>query len=363
MATRKWSVLTDPWTRHKCLAACLAAGFASLSYYLTATLNAPVPGERVPNLEVASPADSEALAGVTGADLIRPALSRRPADGDPDAVWGDMTHDLQAAAVGYPGRVAIYLKDLKRGRTWTYQADDLFPSASLIKVPIMIGVFDKIRAGELSMDTSLVLRRRDRAGGSGSLKRYRSGSRFTVARLLANMIDESDNTATRMLIDEVGIPYLQQEFSKLGLVYTEINPEGMSLRSRPVTYENYTTAREMAGLMERIYDGRAVDVVSSARMLQLMKHLKYRSRLAKGLPPGWKIAHKTGMLRGACHDSAIIFAPQGNYILAVMTGRNKDYYAAKRFITRLGRITYKYYGGASDLYARAVVRRPRRSHV
>lgn len=257
--------------------------------------------------------------------------------------WNELVQRLEVEAITYPGRVAIYLKDLKRNRTWTYRGDDLFPSASLIKVPIMAAVFDKIHGGELSLNTKLVMHRRDRVGGSGSIKWYPDGTSFTVETLLKHMIDESDNTAAHMLISAAGFGYLQQQFPKMGLLYTEIFPEGMSLRSAPVRYENYTTAREMSMLLEKIYRGEMVDPYSSELMLEFLKHHHAKARLAKHVPVGWEIAHKTGLLRGACHDSAIIFTPHGDYILTVLTGQNRSYSRAKDFIDHLGRITYQYY--------------------
>jgi beta-lactamase class A len=267
--------------------------------------------------------------------------------------WETMTQELSRLAARHKGRTAIYLKDLRTGRTWTYHPDDLFPAASLIKVPIMISVFRKIHDGELALSQQLVLRRHLRVGGSGSLKWQRDGSKFTVRELLQRMISESDNTATAMLIEAVGMGFLQQEFPKIGLLYTGIYPEGMSIKGGRVAHENYTTAREMTMLLDRIYHGEYLDKHSSALMLDILKHKKaVASRLAKGLPRGWEIAHKTGLLRQACHDSAIIFSPEGDYAITVLTGQNPDYRSAKDFISRLARITFRHYGGMPNYYAR-----------
>ena len=271
-----------------------------------------------------------------------------------DADWQVMTDELSRHAARHKGHVAIFLKDLKTGRTWTYHPDDLFPAASLIKVPVMICVFDKIHEGELALSDVLMLRRHNRVGGSGSLKWRPDGTKLTVRELLQHMISESDNTATNMLIERVGMGYLQQEFPKIGLLYTGIYPDGMSLKAGRVAHENYTTAREMTMMMDRIYHGEYLDKHSSALMLDILKHKKaVASRLAKGLPRGWEIAHKTGLLRMACHDSAIIFSPEGDYAITVLTGQNPDYHSAKDFITGLARITFRHYGGMPHYYARS----------
>ncbi len=265
-----------------------------------------------------------------------------------DAEWATMVAALENLAYNYSGHVGIYIKDLNSDRVWEYNPDRLFPSASLIKVPIMAAICAKIKRGGLSLDTQIKLTRRDRAGGSGSLKWVREGTSLSVMEIVYKMITESDNTATKMLVDYEGISYFQQAFEKMGLVYTRIYPEGLTLTSGRVARENYTTAREMAGLMERIYKGELVDRELSEFMLDVLKHNKSRSRLRKGLPIGWEIGHKTGLLRKSCHDVGIVFSPRGDYLIAVLTGAVPTYAGAKGFISRVAKLTYDYYKVDSD---------------
>jgi beta-lactamase class A len=157
------------------------------------------------------------------------------------------------------------------------------------------------------------------------------------------MITESDNTATKMLIDSVGMDYLSAEFRAMGLEHTNITPEGMSLTSRAVKRENYTTAGEMGGLMERIYAGSLVDKAASEFMLDVLKHTKSRTRLRRGLPLGWEIGHKTGLLRRSCHDVGIVFSPRGDFVIAVLTSEVPSYASAKTFISKVAKLTYRYY--------------------
>lgn len=260
-----------------------------------------------------------------------------------DAEWGEMVAGMEKLSRDYRGNVGIYMKDLETGRTWEYHADTKFPSASLIKVPIMAAVFEKIRKGELSLDTQIRLTRASRVGGSGSLKWVRDGTSLSVMEIIYKMITESDNTATKMLISAVGMDYLSGAFGEMGLEQTNINSEGMSLTSRPVRKENYTTPREMASLMERIYDGELVDAKSSEFMMEALKHTKSRTRLRRGLPVGWEIGHKTGLLRRSCHDVGIVFSPRGDYVIAVLTSKVPSYASAKNFISKVARQTYKYY--------------------
>jgi len=84
-----------------------------------------------------------------------------------------------------------------------------------------------------------------------------------------------------------------------------------------------------------------------------MKGKKGKTRLAKHLPVGWEIAHKTGLLRRVCHDVGVVYSPNGDYVVAVLTGRNPTYGRAKEFITEIGDITYKHYRGDFGFVARA----------
>lgn len=244
----------------------------------------------------------------------------------------------------FPGRMGVYIKDLKTGRTWEYRSDELFPSASLVKVPIMVALFEKLQKKELRMDDELVLRRGEKRGGSGHLRWLRYGTRLTVRQLLEKMITESDNTATNMLVNHVGFDYLQNRFANMGLVYTKIYPEGLSLTSGRVEKENYTTPREMAMLVEKIYAGEMINSKASAQMLEIMKRTKTHSRFAKLLPRSWELAHKTGMLRLSCHDVGVFFAPRGDYLMAVLTWKVPDYKYAANYIAQISKITFRYYG-------------------
>lgn len=308
------------------------------------------------------PAPPTATVGQAGPSISAPpAPEMKP---DPrDAAWDRMISSLDSLSARYPGRVSIVVKDLRSGRTWMHNPDDLFPAASLIKVPIMIAAFYKMKDGGLSLDERLAITRRNRVGGSGSLKWAPDGTKLSVRELLVHMINESDNTATKMMLDRIGIGYVQQQFPRMGLLYTGIYEEGMSIKGGRVAHENYTTAREMEMLLEKIYRGEAVDKPSSDLMMEILKKPKaVASRLAKGMPSNWEIAHKTGLLRQACHDSAIFLTPNGDYAVTVLTGQNASYSQAKNFITKTAHVTFENYAGPRYLASAASARRRRRPH-
>jgi beta-lactamase class A len=261
--------------------------------------------------------------------------------------WDEMVATLAPIVDNYEGDVGLYIKDLKTGHTFERNADKPFVSASLIKIPIMVAVCQAIHDGFLSLDTRIKLRSSSRRGGSGELKWVHSGRTFRVSDLLYQMITKSDNTATAMMIDKLGYGYLNNSFNKFGLEVTQINPRGMSLASyiHP-SDDNYTTPREMGNLLEKLYKHELVDDALSDMMLEIMKGAKGRSRLAAYLPGDWKFARKTGLLRRYCHDVGIVFSPNSDYVICVLTGHNNNYRKAKGFIASVGRKAYEFMGSS-----------------
>lgn len=256
-----------------------------------------------------------------------------------------MVQNIQKVSESYNGDVGILIKDLKSGRTFEYHADHTFVSASLIKVPIMIATFEAIREGKISLNTRIKYKKSFRRDGSGNLKWARAGAYYPLSYLIYQMVTKSDNTATAMIIDLLGYDYLNHKFATMGLNATRIAPTGMSLASRLLdpAMDNYTTPREMAELLEKIYKHQVVTDGLSDLMIEIMKGANARTRLAKNLPNQWQLARKTGLLRKNCHDVGIVFAPEGDYILCVLTnGKTENYRMAKGLISNVGKQAYEY---------------------
>ena len=257
--------------------------------------------------------------------------------------WEDLTLKLRSLCESYKGNVGIYLKDLRTGRTWEYNSDRLFISASLIKLPIMISVLDKVEKGEVSFDFEFTITNKDRIGGSGSLKWAMEGTKISLFDVVYRMITDSDNTATKILIDHFGIDYFKNAFRRMGLYYTNITIEGMDLTSGRVAKENYTTPREIAYLLEKIYRKEMISKEKSELMLDILKRTKSKSRIRRGVPSSWEVGHKTGLLRRSCSDAGIIFSPKGDYLLVVLLDDVPTYSNGKNFIAKIAKLTSEFY--------------------
>ena len=258
--------------------------------------------------------------------------------------WQSLADAVSARADQFGGTVGYIIKDFRSGQVASTNSDLVFPSASLIKFPILCAAFQAVEDGRMSLGTPITLQRGDRRGGSGMLKFSPVGMVYTNRELLEAMIVHSDNTATELLVRQLGIDYLQKTFARLGLHDTVITPEGFRLTSRHVSEDNVTSPRDMSYLLEKIYKRELVSAQASDEMLDILKHQKLRDRLPRFLPTGWEIAHKTGLLRKSCHDVGIVFTPKGDYLICVLTSHDLTYKTAKRFIASVGRITFDYYG-------------------
>jgi beta-lactamase class A len=263
---------------------------------------------------------------------------------DPDN-WKSLASAIRKEARRFSGVSGYVIKDLHTGQVVSSGENLVFASASLIKLPILCAAFQAAEEGRFSLTATHVLERADRRGGSGILKFAPVGTVLTNRELLELMIVQSDNTATELVVKQLGIDYLQQAFYKLGLDETKINADGFRLTGRPVRNDNMTSPRDMAFLLEKIYQKQLVSTDASEQMLDILKHQHLRDRLPRYMPAGWQIAHKTGLLRKACHDVGIVFTPQGDYMICVLTASHATYKTAKHFIADMGRITFDYYQG------------------
>lgn len=258
--------------------------------------------------------------------------------------WEALEQKLEQEISRFHGEAGVAIKDLQTGWEFTHNQERLFPSASLAKVPIMAACFLAARQGRLNLDAGVKLRSRDKVSGSGVLKSMRQGAVFSTEELIGLMIYNSDNTATNMLTNLLGMDYLRQCFRAFGLKQTNLARKIADFRARKRGLENFTTAADMAYLLENIYRRRLVDTEVSTACLRLMQLQRINDRIPKYLPDKISVAHKTGLERGICHDAGIVFTPKGNFLICVLTRhKNHNSRPSKELIARLARYTYAYF--------------------
>ncbi|MCS7150905.1 MAG: class A beta-lactamase-related serine hydrolase [Endomicrobia bacterium] len=247
----------------------------------------------------------------------------------------------------YNATVAIYIKDMSTQYEVKINSEKLIPAASIIKVPIMAAVYYLAEKGELSLDEFLVYKKKHRCGGAGIIKSYPYGTKFKIRELVELMITISDNIATHMLIERVGLKRFNEIFKTLELKNTTVNRYVMDLNSRRNGIENYTTAEDIGYLLEKIYKGSLISKRASAEMLWYLLQQKISDRLPKKLPPQTVVAHKTGLMRDLCHDAGIVYTHKGEFVICILV-QSLYKRAAKNFIAEIAFKTYSVYNQTGD---------------
>ena len=214
----------------------------------------------------------------------------------------DRIAKLDASLDGVLGVAAI---DLTTGKTLTYHADAVVPTASTIKVPIMIQLFRAVRAGEVKLSDSIPVAVKELVDESPIVEKAAKGSgRITVRELLEAMIQVSDNTATNKLIELLGMAKVNRAMDEFGFLQTRLRRRMIDVAAAARNEENVSTPLEMARIMETIYRGKAVDESASRDMLDVMTATRADIRIA--IPEGIRVASKPGSLDGVKCEVAVM---------------------------------------------------------
>ncbi len=259
------------------------------------------------------------------------------------AAWEAMKQQLLREVRQFNGEAGIWVEDFSTGWSTTYQSQKTFPAASTVKIPILAACYEAAQEGRIRLDEKVVRRGADKVLGSGTLKAQPNGSAWTVHQLMNFMITRSDNTATNLLIKRLGFDDLNRSFRRMGLTHTRLSRKMMDFSQRRNGVENYTTAQDVSLTLKKLYQRRLVSPEVSSQCLSLLKQVTLNDRIPARLPKGTVVAHKTGLEKGVCHDSGIVFTSRGDFLVCVLTkSRNKTARPAKEFIARIASHAHRY---------------------
>lgn len=257
--------------------------------------------------------------------------------------WFALRQTLENRISQFQGETGILIKDLEMSWEISFNKEKLFPSASLVKIPIMLSCFMAAQEGRLKLEDSLRLKRSYKTGGSGVLKDLSAGSKVTIEELIKLMITDSDNTATNMLIDLLGLDYLNKSFKDLGLKNTNLSRRMLDFKYRKKGVENFTTAEDAAYLLGKFYRKEFINSEISEKCIWFLMQQKKNDRIPAKLPVGTIVAHKTGLERNICHDVGIVYTAKGNFLICVLTKNANNSKSAKEFISEVALDTYNYF--------------------
>lgn len=226
---------------------------------------------------------------------------------------------------------------------YSYHGEGKFPAASLIKIPLMVVALNAVKEGKIALDKEVVINKEDIAPGSGILKYNKLPKKFSLLRILEYMITQSDNTAANKIIDILGREYINETFSKLNLVHTQLNRKILDFKARNRGIENYTSCKDLVYLLEMLYHHRLLNRGYSELMLSFLINQKIEDRIPKYIPANTVVANKTGLEKTVVGDTGIIFNSCGDYLLCVAVTKFPNYKKAKEFIARVSEFIYNTY--------------------
>ena len=213
---------------------------------------------------------------------------------------------------------AVYLAyPTKSSEVFIYNSKPM-RSASMIKVFIMAAVMDKAAHGELSLDETLTLRGSDKVGGAGILGGYPSGTELTLREVMELMITHSDNTATNMVIDRIGMSAINDYIKSQGYNDTILRRKMMDYDAIAAGRENFSSVRDLGTFFTRLYNYDCVGEAYDKIMIDFLVKQTDTDCFPAALP-GKQIAHKTGALDGLYDDGGIIYSDAGDAVLVIMT--------------------------------------------
>ncbi|MCA9790617.1 MAG: serine hydrolase [Candidatus Eremiobacteraeota bacterium] len=248
--------------------------------------------------------------------IATPTAPASPSPEDPRSQKLEAVREvLDKAAQDFPGKAALVFYDLELGQTIAVHGDEQFEAASLIKIPILVELYRQIETGELSIDEEMVYEERFRVEGSGLLKDEEAGGKYKLTELARLMVQESDNVATDMLIERLGMDKINQEMGLLGLTHTVLARRIYDFKEIDRGHDNLTTANDVALLFRELGEGR---LPGSTAMHQILEGQKRNDMLPAKLPKGTRVAHKTGELLRVLHDAGLIYTDHGSYVLVLL---------------------------------------------
>ena len=226
---------------------------------------------------------------------------------------------IQAESRNLDGILGVYILDLATGNTIASNADEIFPTASTIKIAILAELFLQAQQGKLNLNDPYLLRSKDLVGGSGISSALTPGTtKLTLRDVAALMISVSDNSMTNVVIDRVGMENVNALLDSLGLSHTHLRRKMMDIKAAAEGRENTSTPREISQLLEALYKGKILSKQFTDDFFNLLSIHK-GSYLPRLLPEDLRIANKPGELEGVRNDCGIVFTGKRPYALCVMS--------------------------------------------
>jgi len=234
---------------------------------------------------------------------------------------------VEEAIKGFNGDIGIYIKSLRTGKTASINADTVFPTASIVKVPILLGIMDKIQKGELAYDSTLVYKDSLLYEGEDILGSFKNNEKILLKKVMMLMLTTSDNTASLWLQSLAGKgTRINEILDSLGLTSTRVNSRTPGRENNRTQYGwGQTTPTEMGIIFEKIYRNEIFSVAACDRMMRsLGRNYWDLNEAISQVPPYIEVFSKNGCVNAVRSEVLLVNAPHNPYIFCILTKNNKD---------------------------------------
>jgi beta-lactamase class A len=291
----------------------------------------------------------------------QPKAESTPGDTDSDLLRKKLETRIRDIADKFDGVMGVAILDLTDGRIFSLNADRVFPTASSIKIAVLVELYRQDQEtrsgakGKARLDDTYAFNPKDLVEDSRIMAGLTVGVTHVTNRDLAQfMIAVSDNAATNILIDRVGKDNVNATLRALGLSKTMLRRKMIDIVAARRGDENVATPEEMVRLLEAIYKGKVLSKETTAALMKQLSTLK-QSYIPRLLPENVQVANKPGELKAVRTDSGIVFAANRPFAICVMTAYDRDERAAERAISEVALEAYRYFEmrGKTSEYGRA----------
>lgn len=269
-----------------------------------------------------------------------------------DLLWQKLEAQFTGADHDLDGVLGLYVLDLTDGRQFALNADEVMPQASTIKLALLAELYRQDEEGKLHLGDVYTVRPEDLVPDSDIMGGLTPGvTRVTLHDLATMVVAVSDNSATNVLIDRVGMENVNSMLDSLGLHQTRLRRKMMDLKAAAEGRENVSTAREMGTLLADVYQGKLLDKAHADAFFDMLSTDK-DSPIRHALPEYVRAADKPGELEAVRNDCGVIFATHRPFVLCAMTSYDHDERQAEALIGRLAKEAFDYFdrvGRASTL--------------
>lgn len=269
------------------------------------------------------------------------ALAQQAAPAKELLLWQKLESSIHNEDQRLDGVLGVAILDLSTQHTLLLNADELFPTASTIKIAILAELYHQVQQGKLKLTDTYTLQQSDLVGGSGISSALTPGAtRLTLRDVAVLMVSVSDNSMTNVLIDRVGLDNVNALLDSLGLTHTRLRRRMMDVKAAAEGRENVATPRELMLLLEALYRGRVLNKQFTDDYFNLLSIHK-ESYIPRELPEDLKIANKSGELEGVRNDCGLVFTGNRPYILCAMSSYLRHEREAGDAISRISGETYR----------------------